>query len=99
MKHIILVCMAGMSTSLLVNKMKRAAAEKKLDVEIAAMSEMAFEHYDKPIDAVLLGPQIGYRFEDMNMRCEAKGIKAALIDAQVYAKMDGEKVLEQALNM
>ena len=36
MKNIVLFCAAGMSTSLLVNKMKEAAEEQGLDYQIAA---------------------------------------------------------------
>lgn len=37
MKNIILVCAAGMSTSLLVNKMRNAAGAAAIDVHIEAM--------------------------------------------------------------
>ena len=37
MKKILLVCSAGMSTSLLVNKMKNAAKEMDVEVEIEAL--------------------------------------------------------------
>lgn len=36
MKRIMLVCAGGMSTSLLMNKMKAAAKEKGIEVEIWA---------------------------------------------------------------
>lgn len=38
MKHILLVCNAGMSTSMLVNKMKEEAKKQNLEVEIEAKS-------------------------------------------------------------
>ena len=34
MKKILLCCSAGMSTSLMVNKMQKAAADKGIEVEI-----------------------------------------------------------------
>ena len=37
MKKILLVCSAGMSTSLLVNKMKSAAQDMNVEVEIEAL--------------------------------------------------------------
>jgi PTS system cellobiose-specific IIB component len=37
-KTIMLVCSAGMSTSLLVTKMEKAAADKGMDAEIFAVS-------------------------------------------------------------
>ena len=37
MKKILLVCSAGMSTSLLVNKMKSASQDMNVEVEIEAL--------------------------------------------------------------
>ena len=38
MKQILLVCNAGMSTSMLVKKMQQSAAERGIDVSIEAKS-------------------------------------------------------------
>ena len=99
MKYITLVCMAGMSTSLLVNKMRRAAAEMNAEAEIIAMSEAAFARYEKPTDVLLLGPQVSYKYEAMKERCAAEGIRIGVIDSVLYGRMDGEAVLKQALEM
>ena len=60
MKKIMLCCNAGMSTSLLVQKMQAEVANRGLDIEIEArpMNE-AHDHLDE-CDMLLLGPQIGY---------------------------------------
>lgn len=73
--------------------------ENGTEVEIIAMSEAAFARYEKPTDVLLLGPQIGYRYEAMKAACEAEGIPIAVIDSGLYAKMDGETVLKNALGM
>ncbi len=39
MKNILLVCAAGMSTSLLVNKMKAAAKDRGLEIEMFKFKE------------------------------------------------------------
>ena len=65
MLYITLVCAAGMSTSLLVNKMKDAAKKENIEAEIIAMSEAAFAKYDKPTDVLLLGPQVRYLLSKM----------------------------------
>ena len=60
MRYITLVCAAGMSTSLLVNKMKDAAKAKGIEADIEAFPE---GQMDKNLDGVhvaLLGPQVGY---------------------------------------
>lgn len=43
MKKIMLMCNAGMSTSVLVRKMERVAEERELEITIWAISETDFE--------------------------------------------------------
>ena len=43
MRHLTLICMAGISTSLLVNKMKRLIRNENLEIAVTAMSERAFQ--------------------------------------------------------
>ena len=68
MKKIMLCCNAGMSTSLLVQKMQAEVANRGLDIEIEArpMNE-AHDHLDE-CDMLLLGPQIGYTKGDFERR-------------------------------
>ena len=93
---IMLCCAAGMSTSLLVTKMQKAAQEKGLDAEIWAnpVSE-AKDHLD--VDIILLGPQIRYAEKSIKKLVDGK-IPVQNIDMRSYGKMDGQKVvLEDAL--
>lgn len=99
MKHIVLICSAGMSTSLLVNKMRASAEEEGKDVEIQAMSSVAFESYSGDTDVLLLGPQIRFMFDRMKNTYEKKGIQVAVIDMMDYGMMNGKKVLEEAYRM
>ncbi len=99
MKNIILACMAGMSTSLLVSKMKKAAEEAGNDVHIEAMPFDALDAYEGPVDILLLGPQISYVLEEAKEKYEPKGIKVASINMMDYGMMNGKKVLEEALRM
>ena len=61
MKQITLICVAGMSTSMMVSRMKAAADSRNLDVQIQAMSESSFDTGGKQTDVLLLGPQIAYQ--------------------------------------
>lgn len=99
MLYITLVCAAGMSTSLLVNKMKEVAKKENIEAEIIAMSEGAFAKYDKPTDVLLLGPQVRYLLGKMKKIYEPKGMKVDVVDMKAYGMMDGKKVLDTALNM
>lgn len=99
MKNIILICAAGLSTSLLVNKMRAAAEEKNLDVHIQAMPAGSFASYKEHTDVLLVGPQISYMADDIKNKYEPQGIKVAVIDMMDYGMMNGQKVLEKAYKM
>ena len=59
---IMLVCAAGMSTSLMVEKMKKAAENKGIEADIFAVSAGEADNYleSKKVDVLLLGPQVRY---------------------------------------
>lgn len=97
-KTIMLVCSAGMSTSLLVTKMQKAAEEKGMDAEIFAVSASeADQNMDsKDIDVLLLGPQVRFMKAQFEQKVAPKGIKLDVINMADYGMMNGEKVLAQA---
>lgn len=95
---IMLVCAAGMSTSLLVTKMESAAKQQELDADIFAVSasEAANLLVQKEIDCVLLGPQVRFMQKQFEDKLEPLGIPVAVINMSDYGMMNGEKVLAQA---
>ncbi|EKS6684518.1 PTS sugar transporter subunit IIB [Listeria monocytogenes] len=99
MKTIMLVCSAGMSTSLLVTKMEKAAAEKGLEAKIFAVAEAEAANHLDEIDVLLLGPQVRFLEGNMKKKLEPKGIPLAVINSVDYGMMKGDKVLEQALEL
>lgn len=97
MKHVLLVCNAGMSTSMLVNKMKEEAKKQNLEVEIEAKSLTEAKKDLSGVDCILIGPQI--RYELNNVKAAAGNIPVDTINMQDYGLMNGKKVLETALKM
>lgn len=97
-KKIMLVCAAGMSTSLLVNKMKKAAEEKGLAANIFAVPVPEGEDYLKKhsVDVVLLGPQVRYLLNNFQQVLEGTNIPVDVIPMTDYGMMKGDKVLELA---
>ena len=89
-KHIYLFCSAGMSTSLLVSKM-RAQAEK---YEVPVIIE-AFPEKGQNADVVLLGPQIAYMLPEIQRLLPNKPVE--VIDSLLYGKVDGLGVLKAAV--
>ncbi|WP_286906958.1 PTS sugar transporter subunit IIB [Clostridium sp. UBA1652] len=99
-KTIMLVCSAGMSTSMLVSKMKKAAEEKKVEAEIFALpaSEAVTKLETTDIDVMLLGPQVRFMEQDFKKKVNGK-IPVAVIDTADYGMMNGSKVLDFAQSL
>ncbi|WP_099221883.1 PTS sugar transporter subunit IIB [Listeria costaricensis] len=99
MKKIMLICSAGMSTSLLVKKMEEAIAAKDLEITVLAVAEADVDKNIKGVKVVLLAPQVRYLAKNLKRKMESLEIPVAIIDGIDYGTMDGEKVLNQALFM
>lgn len=94
MKKILLVCSAGMSTSMLVKKMQMFASSKKLAIEITAKGIAEAKPSIKEYDVVLLGPQISYALDEIKKIADQ--IPVELIPAQIYALARGEEAVRMA---
>jgi PTS system cellobiose-specific IIB component len=97
MNNILLVCSAGMSTSLLVSKMEKVAKEKNIDAHIWAVGTAGFKDELSKADVVLLGPQV--RFMQSQVKKLAGEKPVEVIDMRSYGKVDGAAVLDQALKL
>ena len=96
MKKILLVCSAGMSTSLLVTKMREAAAAKGVEVQIDALPVAECNTVVDSVDIVLLGPQV--RFQKPTVEKLVNGrIPVEVMDMRLYGTMNGQAILEDAL--
>ena len=82
MKKILLVCNAGMSTSMLVAKMKKAAQADGVEVSIEAKSLADAKKEIQEANIVLLGPQIRYELE--NVKKLAGSVPVEAIDMRDY---------------
>jgi len=83
-----LFCAAGMSTSILVERMKEAAQKKGKDATIAAYSISELEQRVGDIDVALLGPQVG-----------SHNVPVEVIAMADYGTANGMAVLKQAYMM
>ena len=101
MKKIMLVCSAGMSTSLLVTKMEQAAEKAGDEVEIFALPMSDGINRLSTVDCVLLGPQV--RFNLGKIKEEAAkvnpGLPVDVIDMKDYGLMDGKTVFAKAMKL
>ncbi|RNB55292.1 PTS sugar transporter subunit IIB [Brevibacillus gelatini] len=97
--NILLCCAAGMSTSLLVQKMEQAAREKGLEAKIWAVSADEVKQHIDQAQVLLLGPQVRYKLAEMKKVGEARGIPVDVISPVDYGSLNGKKVLEFALRL
>lgn len=99
MKKIFLCCAAGMSTSMVVNKMIKAAEQQGIDVDIIAVGIEEFESTLSNYDCCLIGPQIKYKLADFKAIADAQNKPVAMINSMDYGMMRGDKILADALRM
>lgn len=103
MKRIVLCCSAGMSTSLVVTRMEKVAAERGLELKIYAIAEQSLrdelESHSAEIIAVLLGPQVRFKLAENKKLTDPYHIPVEVIDSVAYGTLNGAKVLDQALNL
>ncbi len=91
MKNIVLLCAAGMSTSLLVNKMVKIAEYEKYDIQINAYPIAQAPNVVPTADIVLVGPQIRYEMPKLKNDYPNKLIE--LIDMKIYGTSDANSLL------
>lgn len=90
---VLLLCNAGMSTSLLTNSMRKNAEEGD---EVNAVPESEVMENIGGVDVILLGPQIRYKLSEVEGKVAPQGVKVAVIDSRVYGMMDGKAAMAQA---
>lgn len=94
-----LFCSAGMSTSLLVQKMKDSAKERNIDCAIKAYPVNTLRRELPTADVVLLGPQVVYLLADAQKMAEPLGIPVEVVSMKDYGLVNGRGVLDQALEL
>ena len=89
-----LVCSAGMSTSLLVTKCKSSWKQKEwTQIFLQFLLQEADQHLEsKPVDVLLLGPQVRFmEITQFEQKLAPKGIPLEVINMADYGMMNGEK--------
>ena len=95
---ILLVCNAGMSTSILVREMEKAAKEQQLELEVTAMGFTQAEKVLLDWDIVMLGPQVMHQLTGLQKAAEGK-VPVEVINMRDYGMMNGANVLKRALEI
>lgn len=89
---VLLVCAGGLSTSILMKKLIKYADANSIELEIDATGINDFAEVVSRYDAVLVGPQIGYRKDEI---ATMSGKPVAVISPTDYGIGNAENVFAQ----
>ena len=99
---VVLVCAAGMSSSLLEEKIRQVAAASGQLMELKAVdaTTMSLWDYEKDtMDVILVAPQVRFKKRGIIKQAEPYGVIVTDIDTIAYGMVDGEKIFEQVLEV
>ena len=94
MKNIVLLCAQGMSTGMLMNKMRAAAKASGYECTISASSVSQAKTAAETADCILIGPQVRYELDNVRKQCP--DLPVDVNDMVAYGRLDGAKVLAAA---
>ncbi|QQK08373.1 PTS sugar transporter subunit IIB [Miniphocaeibacter halophilus] len=97
MLNILLVCSAGMSTSMLVQRMQEEADGRGLEAKISAVGSAEIDSASKDADVILLGPQVRYQLKSIQGVVNNEK-PVTVISSNIYGLMDGKKALDLAIS-
>jgi PTS system cellobiose-specific IIB component len=93
---ILLCCSMGMSTSIVVSAMKKAAKAQGKNYEISATDINSVDEEDETPDVVLVGPQVAHALEQVKEQVEGTKAKVAVMRKEDYGSVNGEAILKFA---
>lgn len=93
--NIMLVCALGMSTGMLVERMKEYALSEGKDYKIWAVDQNSVESEIGNFDVLLMGPQISYLLSDVK-EIVGEEIPVEVIAPVDYGRMNGAAVVKKA---
>lgn len=94
--RILLCCNAGMSSSILVKKIKEAADKRGMDIIIKAVANSSIKDEVGNWDVCLVGPQLVYAVSTIKSQLN---IPVASVEPRTYALADGDAALDFALGL
>lgn len=94
--NIILCCAMGVSTSIVVQEMKKAAAAQGKNYKIWAIDADSIDDEDENFDVVLVGPQVSHKAEEIEELLENGRIPVAVMNKEDYGTCNGKAILQFA---
>ena len=99
MIRILLACGIGASTGFMAANMRKIAKQRNIDIKVSAVSKSQVMEYVDKIDVLLLGPHFSREVDKYQNLLKDYNIKVMSIDPDYYASLDGEGILEDAMEL
>lgn len=96
MKKVLICCTSGVTTGLLMQKVKLQIEARGLDLDVEALPINVLVDKLDQADAVLLSPQVAFMQGGIT---EATEIPVASIDPDVYGRVDAAAIVDMAMEM
>ncbi len=96
---ILVICSGGMSTSMLVKAMVKAAEGINENITVESGSVSGLINMIDKSDLIMVAPQVRHRLEEIKKISDKYCKPVALIEPQLYGLIDGKGVLKQALGI
>ena len=93
---ILLVCAGGMSTGLLMKKMKEYWEQQGEELTIDAVGLAEYKDVFQDYECVLVGPQVRYKLEDIK---KDTGLPADVVYSLDYAVANCPNIMKQVKGM
>jgi len=101
MLKIVVLCMAGFSSSILKQNIEEAGKRRGLEVSVS-YRWASFDAGDVPdFDVILLAPHLAKlaKYSKLQNLFQSLRIPIGVIDGVVYGTADGEKIVDQVLDL
>lgn len=97
---VLIICAAGMSSSLLISSIEAASKKAGLSVDVITYHSIGSAYWDfgkTPVDVVLIAPQIRFLRNNIAKLASPHGISVKIIEPTSYGMADGQKIVQQIL--
>lgn len=94
---ILVVCGAGASSTFVALRVRRAATDRGLQVEVRPTSDAGMEVLLPGIDVLLVGPHLKNRFEAISVSAAANSVVAVLLTEVMVTSSQGDSALDAAI--
>lgn len=94
---ILIVCGAGASSTFVALRIRLAAKNRELQVEVKPTSDSGMEVLLPGTDVLLVGPHLKHRFEAISAAASTNSVAAVLLTEEMVTSSQGDLALEAAI--